>query len=195
MNSSDAEPRLEPLPLAACGDAALAISNRIASAEGHGEFRVEDIPEFVATMMRHPDLWLKHCEVTAQLFSGALAYRDVELALLRTAWLCQAPFVFAAHVQALKRQCGCTSEDIERITVGSSAPGWDPHSRAILRAVEELHDTAQISDATWAALASRLDDKQLIELPLLAGHIKGVCYVQNALRIRLMPGSAGLGTR
>jgi alkylhydroperoxidase family enzyme len=194
MNSTAIEPRLDPLPLEECS-AAVEVSLAIVEAEGHADFKAEDIPEFVTTMMRNPEIWLKHCDVTVQFFTGALEYRDVELALLRTAWICQTPFVFGAHVQALKRKCGCTSEDIERITVGSAAPGWDDHSRAILRATEELHETARISDETWAALASRLNDKQLIELPLLVGHIKGVCYVQNALRIRPAPGNQGLAAR
>jgi alkylhydroperoxidase family enzyme len=187
--------RLAPLTPEECPPAILDISIAIAKAEGHGDFKAADIPDFVMTMARHGDLWLKHCEVTAQLFTGALEYRNVELALLRTAWLCKTPFVFAAHARALKRKCGCTSEDIERITLGSVAPGWDDYARAILRATEELHETAQISDETWAVLASRLTEKQLIELPILIGHIKGVCYVQNALRIGPMPGSRGLAER
>ena len=194
-NIASAGQRLAPLSPDKCPQAVLDISIAIAKAEGHGDFKAEDIPDFVLTMARHSDLWVKHCELTAMFFTGALEYRDVELVLLRTAWLCQTPLVFSAHAKALKIKCGCTSEDIERITQGSAAPGWDDRSRALLRAAEELHEAARISDQTWADLAGKLNERQLIEIPLLAGHIKGVCYVQNALRIEAMPGSGRLAAR
>ena len=45
-----------------------------------------------------------------------------------------------------------------------------------MRATEELHANAMISDATWATLSKRLDDRQLIELPVLVGQYQGVAY-------------------
>src|SRR5438067_553883 len=82
---------------------------------------------------------------------------------------------------------------------GEAADGgcrWSRGSpRAGLRATEELHETSTISDETWEVLARTLDDKQLIELPMLAGHTHGVAYVQNALKLRLMPGNQGLSAR
>lgn len=155
----------------------------------------EDVPEFIATMVRHRALFQAQIDLSTQLFKGALTIRDIELVFLRTSWLCQAPFCFGQHVITAKQVCGFTTEDIERIVEGSGAAGWDEHSRAVLRATEELHETSTISDETWEVLARTLDDKQLIELPMLAGHTHGVAYVQNALKLRLMPGNQGLSAR
>ncbi len=154
-----------------------------------------DLPEFIATMLRHPELFRRQADLSAQLFAGALPFRLSELALLRTAWLSKGGFVWGHHSQIAKKNCGLTTEDIERIVIGSSAPGWDELDRAVLQAVEELDATSTISDACWEVLARHLDDKQLIELPILVGQMKGVVYVQNALRVRLMPGSLGLAAR
>jgi alkylhydroperoxidase family enzyme len=154
-----------------------------------------DVPEFIATMVRHRELFQRQADLSAKLFAGALPFRLTELVLLRTAWLCKGGFVWGHHSQNAKKVCGFTSEDIERIIAGSSAPGWDELDRAVLRAVEELHETATIGDATWAVLARHLDDRQLIELPILVGQMHGVIYTQNALRVRLMPGSLGLEAR
>ena len=52
-----------------------------------------------------------------------------------------------------------------------------------------------ISDATWEVLDSSLDDKQLIELVMLVGQYQTVAYYQNALRVRLREGNAGLSAR
>jgi hypothetical protein len=46
--------------------------------------------------------------------------------------------------------------------------------KAILRAVDELHGDAMISDATWQTLAKQLDERQLIELPIIVGQYQTV---------------------
>lgn len=154
------------------------------------------VPDFVATMLRYPLLHQAHTELALVLMTkGALSDRDRELAVLRVGWLCQAPFEWNSHVTIGKRIAGLTSEEVERITVGSAAPGWSDDDRAILAAVEEMFDNAMISEQTWTALAGRLDEKQLLELPILVGQYQGVAYLQNSIRASLMPGDVGLTAR
>ena len=153
----------------------------------------DEVPELIATMLRHPSLFRRFIELALQLLAGgALPARDRELAILRTTWLCKTPYEWGEHVAIGKRIAGLTEEEIKRIREGSASAGWNVHDRAIIRAVEELHEDAMISDATWAVLTRTLDDKQLIELPILIGQYHGVSYLENALRVRLMPGNAGL---
>jgi alkylhydroperoxidase family enzyme len=90
---------------------------------------------------------------------------------------------------------GITSEEIARSTIGSAAPEWTDQERAIMRASEELHESAMISDETWDQLASRLSEAQLVELVLLIGQFSTTAYLQNALRLRLEPGNPGLSAR
>jgi alkylhydroperoxidase family enzyme len=156
---------------------------------------VANLPEIIRTMLRHPDLFARHADIGIQLLSeGALSQRDRELAILRTGWLCQAPYEWGEHVLVAKR-VGLTSEEIERITLGSAAPGWSEPDQAIVRAAEELYEDAMISDATWAMLSKRLDERQLIELPILIGQYQAVAYYQNSLRLRLHNGNLGLKAR
>jgi alkylhydroperoxidase family enzyme len=155
----------------------------------------DKMPEFTATVVRHPDLYRAHMELGLAFFKGALAVRDREIAIIRIGWLCQAPFEFGAHVKIGKREGKLTDEEVSRILVGSSAPGWSDKDRALLRAVEELTANAMIADETWAVLAKHFDDRQLIELPLLVGQYQGVAYLQNSLRIRLDPDNLGLSAR
>jgi len=191
--TEEPEPRIGPLPPEELGPDAMDVIAALLKAQSKPER--SDAPEFIATMLRHRELFRRQADLSTQLFSGALDFRDTELVLLRTTWICQAPFIFGEHVKTAKTNCGFTSADIERIVEGSGAPGWDEHSRAVLRATEELIETAQISDETWDMLSRSLDDRQLIELPILVGHTQGVAYVQNALRVRLMEGNVGLTAR
>jgi len=193
MNNTEPEPRIAPLAPDELGEDAMDVIAGVMQAQGNAQHR--DVPEFIATMLRHPRLFQHQADLSAVLFAGALPFRLTELVLLRTAWLCQGGYVWGHHSQLAKRNCGFTYEDIERIIEGSSAPGWDELDGAVVRAVEELQDSSTISDETWEVLARHLDEKQLIELPILVGQMHGVIYTQNALRARLMPGSLGLAAR
>ncbi len=186
-------PRIAPL-----GPEALDPASQQAIGEIRAALGVTDddsIPEYFRTMLRHPELMRRQVELSTQLFRGALSVEDRELAILRTAWLCRAPYEWGEHVHVARRLAGFTTEDLERIITGSSAAGWSEHQRAILQAVEELHADAMISDGTWAMLARRLDERQLLELPVLVGAYQGIAYLQNSVRFRLQPGNAGLTQR
>lgn len=186
-------PRIEPLKPGEYGKEAsemlAALRKAISSTQS------DEVPEFIATMLRHSALFRRQVDLSLQLYAGALPARESELAVLRTAWLCGAPYMWGQHVATAKRVAGLTSQDIERVTLGYSAPGWDEHESAILRAAEELHVDAMITDETWGVLARKLNDTQLIELPILIGHYRGVAYVQNSLRVRLMSDNPGLSAR
>jgi alkylhydroperoxidase family enzyme len=154
-----------------------------------------NLPEIIRTMLRHPALFARQVDIGIQLLGqGLLPARDRELAILRISWLCQAPYEWGEH-SLIAKKLGITSEEIERVTQGSAAPGWSGHDAALLRAAEELHADAMISDATWATLSERFDDAQLIELPALIGQYQAVAYSQNALRLRLHEGNLGLNAR
>ncbi len=155
----------------------------------------EDLPEMLLTLMFHPDLYDRIAALSMEMQAkGALAHRDRELVILRTGWLCQAPYEWGEHVRLAKR-VGVTGDEIERVTVGSAAEGWTAHERALLTAAEELHADAMLSDATWDALGDTLDDRQRFELTVLVGLFTAVAYFQNSLRFRLSPGNDGLQAR
>jgi alkylhydroperoxidase family enzyme len=155
----------------------------------------EHVSEWLATVLRHPALFRAHTELAVVLMDGALPARDRELAILRTGWLCQAPFEWGGHVELAKRIAGMTSEEIDWVTIGSPASGWGAHDRAVLRAVEEMIGNAMISDETWAILAADWNETQLLELPLLIGQYLGVAFLQNSLRVVLPDGYTGLLAR
>lgn len=153
------------------------------------------VPDYFATMFRHPELYRLQMESGAALLgSGSIPPRERELAILRVGWLCGAPYEWSAHVD-IARGLGLGEADFERVVAGSADPGWSGHDRAILRGVEELVGQHMLSDATWAELAKSWDERQLIEFPVLVGHYITVALIQNSLRIRLNEGSLGLMER
>jgi 4-carboxymuconolactone decarboxylase len=186
-------PRVEPLQAGQYGPEALEMLSalrRAISSDLSGA-----VPEYIATGMRHPALFRRHVDLSLQLYAGTLSARDSEIAVLRTGWLCQAPYLWGQHVVTAKRLKVLSSEEIDRITLGSDAVGWVEYERALLQAAEEMHSDVMISDETWAVLARTLNERQLIELPILVGQYRSVACLQNSLRVRLMPGNPGLAAR
>lgn len=153
-------------------------------------------PNLYAMMAHNPGL-LKLFKPLSSFFGlhGLLSPRDREIAILRIAWLNQLPFVWGEHVRLGHEQGGLTTEEVERITEGSGAPGWSEHERAILSAVEELKAGSDIADATWAVLARSWSEGQLVELPLMIGQYQTLGYAQKVLRYPLWEGNPGLSAR
>jgi alkylhydroperoxidase family enzyme len=186
-------PRLEPLAPGELGTEAMAIIVRLR--ELHGIPQDAPPHPIMTTLGRHPALFSAYFGIGLVLTAaGVLPARVRELAILRTGWLCRAPYQWGEHC-AKAHAAGITVEDVERVTQGSAASGWADADRAVLQAAEELHAGAMIADATWAALAGQLDPAQLIELLMLIGHYTQTAYVQNALRLVPRDGNPALAGR
>ena len=184
--------RVAALPLGEVSQDVWKIVNDIRAGIGLGP--ATDLPGYTLTLAKHPELFRRQFEMATALFLGKLPPRDRELAVLRVGWLLGAPYEWGEHVQISQRY-GVTSAEIERVTVGSQAPGWSEHDAAILRAVEEMLSNQTVSDATWSVLAKNWDEQQLLEFPMMVGQYICIAVVQNTLRIRLETGNPGLTRR
>jgi alkylhydroperoxidase family enzyme len=142
------------------------------------------------TFVRHPGLFRKWLPFGGKLLSGRLPARERELLILRTGWNCRSEYEWGQHV-VIGRQAGLTDDEIARVQTGPDDPAWDPFDATLLRAADELHGDACLSDATWAALAARYDEKQLIEIPMLVGQYHLVAFTLNSLGVQREKGVPG----
>ncbi len=147
-----------------------------------------------ATLAHHPKLLKRWSAFGGTLlFGGQLPPRDRELLILRAAWLCKSEYEWGQHV-LLGRAVGVTDDEIERIPGAEISPDWDPKDQALLRAVDELHNDAVISETTWKELADVYDYQQLIEVCMVVGQYHMVAFTLNSLEVELEehPGLAPL---
>ena len=86
---------------------------------------------------------------------------------------------------------GISDEEIARVKRGPEAEDWTELEAAVLRAADELHSDACITDETWVVLAAHLDERQLIEVPMLIGQYHVVSFTLNTLGVRREPGLGG----
>jgi 4-carboxymuconolactone decarboxylase len=183
--------RIAPLTDAEFDDDARALVRNLLKSLGYDTPVISSV---FGVMLRHPGLFRCQMEMGEQLFRGELSPRERELAVLRVAWLCGAPYEWGKHVLVAKNSA-VSSDEIERVTEGSAASGWSDHERAIMKGVEELLDDKMISDATWSALASTWSERQLIEFPILVGQYFSIALQQNSLRVPLADDVGGLNAR
>jgi 4-carboxymuconolactone decarboxylase len=135
------------------------------------------------TLARHPKLlkrWSAFGGVL--LYGGTLPPRERELLILRAGYLCRADYEWGQHVE-IGRDAGLTDDEIARVADGPAADGWSAEDAALLRAVDELHADSRIGDATWAELAARWDEQQLIELCMVVGQYHLVAFTLNSLGV------------
>jgi alkylhydroperoxidase family enzyme len=148
-----------------------------------------------ATLVHHPKL-MKRWQVFGNhvLNKSTLPPRDREFLILRIGWLCRSEYEFGQHVVIGKRE-GLTEEEIERVTRGPEAEGWEPFDASLLRAADELHGDAFLSDATWRELAARYDTMQLMDVVFTVGQYNLVSMALNSLGVQLDEGFPGFPSR
>jgi len=144
-----------------------------------------------ATMANHPELardWLVFASHVLQ--KNTLPERDREILVLRTAWLRKAEYAWAQHVR-IGKAVGLSDEDINRIMEGSNAGGLGKGDHLLLKAAEELHKDAFVSDATWAALSTTYDTKQMMDMVFTVGIYNLVSMALNSFGVQLDEGLEG----
>jgi nitroreductase/alkylhydroperoxidase family enzyme len=143
-----------------------------------------------STLVKHKGLFRHWLPFGGKLLSGKLPARERELLILRTGWRTRSHYEWGQHV-IIAKLVGITDDEIARIKLGPDADGWSAADRTLLRAADELHDDACISDTTWAELATAYDEKQLTEIPMVVGHYHLVAFTLNSLGVQREPGVAG----
>ena len=187
-----AGPRIAALADEEMDPQARALVQRTRAAVGARPLAV--VPEYTRLLAKHPEIFRCNLELGTALFRGQLQPRERELTILRVAWLCRAPYEWGEHV-AIAKRWGVLEDEIERVTRGSSDPGWTDHQAAILRGAEELIADHSLSDETYVNLARSWSESQLIEYLVVVGQYVATAFLQNSLRVRLTEGNQGLSRR
>ena len=144
-----------------------------------------------ATCAQSPELceaWLTFTDYI--LRDSTLPLRDRELLILRIGWLNGGAYEWSAHL-GVARRARLTEEELRRIVDGPDAPGWNEWDAALLRAADELHNEALVSDETWATLSEQYDQRQMMETVFTVGQYNLVAMWLNSLGVQLEPGFEG----
>ncbi len=100
------------------------------------------------------------------------------------------------HVLAYGKPHGLSDEQIIATVNGpSNDRAWSERDALLIRVADELHNTCDVSNGLWSALAEHFSDDQLLEIVITAGWYRLLSYVINAARIEPEPWAARFPTQ
>ena len=177
-------PRIEPLAPPYTTPIAQALSRWMPPGVPH-----EPLTLF-RVLHRNPELASRMFALGAGLLgSGGLPALDRELVIARVTARTGCSYEWGVHAASLARQAGLRPEQLRATTDADPTANvsWPPRHAALLGAVDELHDTAQLSQARWDALRVHYEDGRLLELLVLAGWYRTISYLANVLLLEDEP--------
>ncbi len=145
------------------------------------------------TLAVHESLFARMRPLGAGILGhGLLEPRVRELMILRTCARCGAEYEWGVHATFFAEAVGLTPTEVAATAAGDAdGRAWPSEpDAAVLRAADELHDTATVSDATYAALERHFTSEQILELTITAGWYHTISFVINAAAVELEPWAA-----
>ncbi len=124
------------------------------------------------------------------LFRTSVPDREREIVILRVGSNCSSVYEFGQHT-LVGLQSGLTDSEIAGLTVDAGSFPWSAEDRALVDLADDLCHDDCVSDATWAALSARWDDRQMVELVVTAGFYRMVSGFLNSAGVQLDPGVPG----
>jgi alkylhydroperoxidase family enzyme len=150
-----------------------------------------DAPEILAlfrVLAHHPQLAERMTGWGGFLLGrrATLPLRDREIVIDRACARCGAEYEWGVHVAAFAQAAGLTPEQSRAIADPSADDAsLSERDRLLVALVDQLHETAHVTDELWGQLAQHWNTQQLLELLMLAGWYRAISYVCNAARVPL----------
>jgi alkylhydroperoxidase family enzyme len=121
---------------------------------------------------------------------SALSLRHRELVINRTTARCGAEYEWGIHVSAYAAKAGLTEAQVASTAQGGPEDAcWTGADREVLRAVDTLHDSHDLSDSQWEALQTAVGAEAAIDLLLICGWYHAISFVSHVLRLPPEPGT------
>jgi alkylhydroperoxidase family enzyme len=175
------DPRLAPLEPPYAGDTAAVLASMMPPGVP---------PLLLFRTIAHNPRVLEKIRASNLLDRGSVERRHREVVILRTTARCGCEYEWGVHVAFFAARVGFSDAEVAAtVRGGAEHPTWSPAERTLIRLVDELHDTARVSDALWDELRKHWRDDQLVELVVLAGFYHTISFVVNGLGVALEPGA------
>jgi 4-carboxymuconolactone decarboxylase len=147
-----------------------------------------DAGTLLSTLVRHPKLTREYLKFSTYLLYGStLPPRVREQVILRVAHRRGCTYEWSHHVE-MGKEVGLTDADIEAARTGNADNDFD---RALICAVDELDETTNLSDQTWAVLSGHLDERQRMDLIFTIGNYIALAMALNTFGVEVESGHDG----
>jgi 4-carboxymuconolactone decarboxylase len=188
---TDPPPRLPPVDSNATSEAARAFLSRWTG----GIFRNAAVNPTLLTFAHHPVLADAFSTFNIHLLStNTLPVKERQIAIMRTAWICKARYMWSSHLRT-SINCGLDPSMFLPIQAGPADPHFSDHERAIVRATDELVLDKCVSDASWRLLERNWTPQQLLDFLFTVGAYVAVAGVMRSTGVQREPELLELAAR
>ncbi len=122
---------------------------------------------------------------------SSLDPRERELLIDRTCARCGCEYEWGVHVAAYGEAVGLSRVQLEDTARGIVEQGlWSEREHVLIKLVDELHETATLSDEVWEQFAAGWSIAQILEVIIIVGWYHLISFVANAARVEQEPWAA-----
>jgi 4-carboxymuconolactone decarboxylase len=112
--------------------------------------------------------------------------RDREIVIDRVCARCGCEYEWGVHAAAFGAALGIAEETLHATALASpDDPVWSARERLLVRLVDQVHDTGDLSDDLWSEVSAQWSPPQILEILMLAGFYHAISFVANAARVPL----------
>ncbi len=191
MLPEDPSPRMPPVTEEQISAEAQAFLERWTG----GIFQGADSNPVLLTFAHHPKLAEVFSPFNIHLLStNTLPVKQRQIAIMRTAWICKATYMWSSHLNTSVR-CGLEPDMFDPIKVGAEDPYFTDFERAILLATEELVNHHEISEDNWNLLMAEWNDQQMLDFMFTVGCYAMVAGVMRSTGVQRDETLRGLAAR
>ena len=144
-------------------------------------------------MAHHPDLLQAWMPLRNHVVANSsLSSRQRELIILRTAHNCQADYEWQHHVER-GLIAGLEMDEINRVTDGAEASGWQADEAALLHAADDCHLHSRLSNNTLAKVQQHFSSKQQLDIMVTVGMYKTLATIIKTWDVSMEDSGSGPG--
>ncbi|RXZ38022.1 carboxymuconolactone decarboxylase family protein [Oxalobacteraceae bacterium CAVE-383] len=125
--------------------------------------------------------WVEH--FNAVRWKTTLDGRLRELVIIRIACLCRNAYALKQHIPVLAEADGVTLDECHALANWRESRFFDAKERAVLAYTDSVTGNIDVEDTIYDALPAHFNDRQIVELTVLAASYNMHARVIQALRI------------
>lgn len=134
-----------------------------------GPFKDADTNPPLKTFAHNPRLADLFSQLNIHLLvTSTLSVRHRQIAIMRTAWVCKAKYMWSSHLLT-SQNFGLETSLFKPLQVGANDPYFTEFERILIIATEELIADKFISEASWQALMAEWTNEQMLDFMFTVG--------------------------
>ena len=152
-----------------------------------GVFQNADKNPVLLTFAHHPKLADLFSQLNIHLLStNTLPVKLRQIAIMRTAWICKATYMWSSHLRTSIRS-GLAPDIFRPIQVGRGDPYFTDFERVVIRATEELVQDKVLGEESWRSLMAEWSNQQMLDFLFTVGAYVTIAGVMRSTGVERQP--------